>query len=198
MFIIRSLLLFLFIMLLTSCVEVDHYVYGSKNNPKIRLEFSMNHALVEMSDNQSGGDVMGDYADQFRAAGKEIDVKQSRIKRNGEVYDVISCTFSPNSKNFSEYALIYEKDKVIIPTVYDSSDAGSEQIDASVSYMYADMKYSVFVAKSIFPNATVAFTRRPNGKFREVNLTIKEDLYVIKFPMLWLLNGNVNAIVLSR
>ena len=158
----------------------------------------MNHALVEMSDNQSGGDVMGDYADQFRAAGKEIDVKQSRIKRNGEVYDVISCTFSPNSKNFSEYALIYEKDKVIIPTVYDSSDAGSEQIDASVSYMYADMKYSVFVAKSIFPNATVAFTRRPNGKFREVNLTIKEDLYVIKFPMLWLLNGNVNAIVLSR
>ena len=184
--------------ILTSCVEVDHYVYGSKNNPKIRLEFSMNHALVEMSDNQSGGDVVGDYVDQFRAVGKEIDVKQSKTKRNGEVYDVISCVFSPNSKNLSEYALIYEKDKVIIPTVYDSSDAGSEQIDASVSYMYADMKYSVFVAKSIFPNATVAFTRRPNGKFREVNLTIKEDLYVIKFPMLWLLNGNVNAIVLSR
>ncbi len=194
----RLLIFFVFMMLFSSCVEVEHYVYGSKNNTKVRLELYMNHALVEMTDDQSGGDLIGDYADQFRTSGKGVDVKQGKLERNGETYDVITCSFSPNANNFSEYALIFEKDKIIIPTVYDSSDTRNEDVDAYGSFLYADMKYSVFVAKSIFPNATAAFTRRPNGKLREVALTTKDDLYVVKFPMLWLMKGNVNAVVLAK
>ena len=51
-------------------MEVEHHVYGNKNDIKIRFEILANHSMVQMSDNQTGGDVMGDAADQFRAAGK--------------------------------------------------------------------------------------------------------------------------------
>ena len=59
----RFSLLFLFMIVLTSCMEVEHHVYGNKNDIKIRFEILANHSMVQLSDNQTGGDAMGDAAD---------------------------------------------------------------------------------------------------------------------------------------
>ena len=81
----RDSLLAILMMFFTSCMEVEHHVYGSKNDIKIRFEILANHSMVQMSDNQTGGDVMGDAADQFRAAGKGIIVKESTREKAGEI-----------------------------------------------------------------------------------------------------------------
>ena len=85
-------------MFLTSCMEVEHHVYGSKKDVKVRFEILANHSMVQLSDNQTGGDVMGDAATQFRAVGKGMVVKEYKREKNGETYDVVSGTFSANSK----------------------------------------------------------------------------------------------------
>lgn len=63
-------------MYLTSCMEVVHHVYGSKKDVKIRFEVLANHSMVQLSDNQTGGAVMGDAAAQFQAIGKGKVVKE--------------------------------------------------------------------------------------------------------------------------
>jgi len=191
----RFSLLFIFMIVLTSCMEVEHHVYGNKNDIKIRFEILANHSMVQMSDNQTGGDVMGDAADQFRAAGKGIIVKESSREKAGEIYDVVSGTFSTNSKNndFSAYAPLFEKDKIIIPTPFDNSEWNDDN-----SYLFASSTYSVFVVKSLFPKASAAYTLRHNGKIHEVDLKIKGDSYIIEFPILWWLNGNVDAVILAK
>ena len=191
----RFSLLFIFMIVLTSCMEVEHYVYGNKNDIKIRFEILANHSMVQMSDNQTGGDVMGDAADQFRAAGKGIIVKESTREKADEIYDVVSGTFSTNSKSndFSAYAPLFEKDKIIIPTPFDISEWNDDN-----SYLFASSTYSVFVVKSLFPNASAAYTLRHNGKIHEVDLKIKGDSYIIEFPILWWLHGNVDAVILTK
>ena len=138
---------------------------------------------------------MGDAADKFRSIGKGITVKESLREKNGEIYDVVSGAFSVKSKNnqFSDYDLLFEKNQVIIPTPFDNSEWNDEN-----SYLFADSKYSVFIAKKIFPNASAAYTLRPNGKIREVDLKIKGDSYIVEFPLLWWLNGNVIGVALVK
>lgn len=181
--------------LLTSCMEVEHHVYGSKKNVKICFEILANHSMVQLSDNQTGGDVMGDAAAQFRSVGKGMAVKEYKREKNGETYDVVSGTFFTNSNNkdFSDYAPLFEKDKIIIPTPFDNSEW-----DDSNSYLFTNSSYSVFVAKALFPTASAAFTLRSNGKKREVDLKIKGDSFIVEFPILWWLNGNVDAVVLTK
>ena len=176
-------------------MEVEHHVYGSKSDIKICFEILANHSMVQKSDSQTGGDVMGDAADQFRATGKGIIVKESSREKAGEIYDVISGTFSTNSKNkdFAAYAPLFEKDKIIIPTPFDNSEWDNDN-----SYLFASSTYSVFVDKSLFPNASGAYTLRHNGKIHEVNLKIKGDSYIIEFPILWWLNGNVDAVMVTK
>lgn len=176
-------------------MEVEHHVYGNKNDIKIRFEILANHSMVQMSDNQTGGDVMGDAADQFRTVGKGMVVKEYRREKDGEIYDVVSGTFSTNSKNndFSVYAPLFEKDKILVPTPFDNTEWNDEN-----SYLFANSTYSVFVAKSLFPNASAAFTLRHNGQVREIDLKIKGDSYIAEFPILWWLNGNVDAVVLTK
>ena len=192
---IRTFLFSILLMFFTSCMEVEHHVYGSKNDIKVRIEILANHSMVQLSDNQTGGDVMGDAADKFRSIGKGITVKESLREKNGEIYDVVSGAFSVKSKNnqFSDYDLLFEKNQVIIPTPFDNSEWNDEN-----SYLFADSKYSVFIAKKIFPNASAAYTLRPNGKIREVDLKIKGDSYIVEFPLLWWLNGNVIGVALVK
>lgn len=176
-------------------MEVEHHVYGSKSDIKIRFEILANHSMVQLSDNQTGGDVMGDAATQFRTVGKGMVVKEYKREKNGETYDVVSGTFSTNSKSndFSAYAPLFEKDKIIIPTPFDNSEWNDNN-----SYLLASSSYSVFVVKSLFPNASAAYTLRHNGKIHEVDLKIKGDSYIIEFPILWWLNGNVDAVILTK
>ena len=182
-------------MFLTSCMEVEHHVYGSKKDIKVRFEILADHAMVQLSDNQTGGDVMGDAAAQFRTIGKDMIVKEYRREKNGEIYDVVSGSFSTNSKNkdFSDYAPLFERDKIIIPTPFDKSEWDDEN-----SYLFTNSTYSVYVAKAIFPTASTAYTLRHNGQIREIDLKIKGDSYVAEFPILWWLNGNVDAVVLTK
>ena len=191
----RSFLFIIFIMFLTSCMEVEHHVYGSKKDIKVRFEILADHAMVQLSDNQTGGDVMGDAAAQFRTIGKDMIVKEYRREKNGEIYDVVSGSFSTNSKNkdFSDYAPLFERDKIIIPTPFDKSEWDDEN-----SYLFTNSTYSVYVAKAIFPTASTAYTLRHNGQIREIDLKIKGDSYVAEFPILWWLNGNVDAVILTK
>lgn len=192
---IRTFLFFILLMFFTSCMEVEHHVYGSKNDIKVRIEILANHSMVQLSNNQTGGDVMGDAADKFRSIGKGITVKESLREKNGEIYDVVSGAFSVKSKNnqFSDYTLLFENDQVVIPTPFDNSEWNDES-----SYLFTDSKYSVFITKNIFPNVSAAYTLRPNGKIREVDLKIKGDSYIVEFPLLWWLNGNVIGVALVK
>jgi len=192
---IRTFLFFILLMFFTSCMEVEHHVYGSKNDIKVRIEILANHSMVQLSNNQTGGDVMGDAADKFRSIGKGITVKESLREKNGEIYDVVSGAFSVKSKNnqFSDYTLLFENDQVVIPTPFDNSEWNDEN-----SYLFTDSKYSVFITKNIFPNVSAAYTLRPNGKIREVDLKIKGDSYIVEFPLLWWLNGNVIGVALVK
>lgn len=191
----RIIILIAVMMFLTSCMEVEHHVYENKNDIKIRFEILVNHSMIQMSDNQTGGDVMGDAADQFRAAGKGIIVKESSREKAGEIYDVVSGTFSTNSKNndFSAYAPLFEKDKIIIPTPFDNSEWNDDN-----SYLFTNSTYSVHVAKALCPTASAAYTLRHNGQIREIDLKVKGDSYIAEFPILWWLNGNVDAVVLTK
>lgn len=191
----RDSLLAILMMFFTSCMEVEHHVYGSKKDVKVRFEILANHSMVQLSDNQTGGDVMGDVATQFRAVDKGMVVKEYKREKNGETYDVVSGTFSTNSKNndFSAYAPLFEKDKIIIPTPFDNSEWNDDN-----SYLFASSTYSVFVVKSLFPKASAAYTLRHNGKIHEVDLKIKGESYIIEFPILWWLNGNVDAVILTK
>lgn len=183
------------IMLLTSCMEVEHYVYGSKKDIKVRLEILANHAMVQLSDNQTGGDAMGDIAAQFQSIDKGMVVKEYKRAKDGETYDVVSGTFSTNSKNkeFSNYAPLFETDRVVIPTPFDNSEWNDEN-----SYLFTNSTYSIFVAKTLFPVASAAYTLRYNGQMREVDLNVKGDSYIVEVPILWWLNGNVDAVILTK
>lgn len=182
-------------MFLTSCMEVEHHVYGSKKDVKVRFEILANHSMVQLSDNQTGGDVMGDAATQFRAVGKGMVVKEYKREKNGETYDVVSGTFSANSKNkdFSDYAPLFEKDKIIIPTPFDNSEWDDDN-----SYLFTNSTYSVYVAKTLCPTASAAYTLQHNGQIREIDLKIKGDTYIAEFPILWWLNGNVDGVILTK
>lgn len=191
----RIIILIAVIMFLTSCMEVEHHVYGSKKDVKVRFEILANHSMVQLSDNQTGGDVMGDAATQFRAVGKGMVVKEYKREKNGETYDVVSGTFSANSKNkdFSDYAPLFEKDKIIIPTPFDNSEWDDDN-----SYLFTNSTYSVYVAKTLCPTASAAYTLRHNGQIREIDLKIKGDTYIAEFPILWWLNGNVDGVILTK
>ena len=182
-------------MLLTSCMEVEHHVYGSKKDVKVRFEILANHSMVQLSDDQTGGDAMGDAAAQFRAVGKGMIVKEYKREKNGELYDVVSGIFSANSNNkeFLAYAPLFEKDKIIIPTPFDNSEWNDEN-----SYLFTNSTYSVYIAKTIFPTASAAYTLRHNGQIREIDLKIKGNSYIAEFPILWWLNGNVDAVILTK
>lgn len=182
-------------MFLTSCMEVEHHVYGTKKDVEVRFEILANHSMVQLSDNQTGGDVMGDVATQFRAVGKGMVVKEYKREKNGETYDVVSGTFSTNSKNkdFSDYAPLFEKDKIIIPTPFDNSEWNDDN-----SYLFTNSTYSVYVAKTLCPTASAAYTLRHNGQIREIDLKIKGDTYIAEFPILWWLNGNVDGVILTK
>ncbi|MBR4347797.1 MAG: hypothetical protein IKP90_02495 [Fibrobacter sp.] len=179
----------------TSCIEVEHHVYGSKNDIKIQYEILANHSMVQISDNETGGEIMSDMADKFRSVSKGMIVKESLREKDGELYDVVSGTFSIKDKrnDFSAYEPLFEKDQMLIPTPFDNSEWDNDN-----SYMVANSKYSVFVAKSLFPNASAAYTVRPNGKIREVDLKIRGDSYIIDLPILWWLNGNVAGVILAK
>lgn len=176
-------------------MKVEHHVYGSKKDVKVRFEILANHSMVQLSDNQTGGDVMGDAAAQFRAVGKGMVVKEYKREKNGETYDVVSGTFSANSKNkdFSDYAPLFEKDKIIIPTPFDNSEWDDDN-----SYLFTNSTYSVYVAKTLCPTASAAYTLRHNGQIREIDLKIKGDTYIAEFPILWWLNGNVDGVILTK
>lgn len=191
----RIIILIAVMMFLTSCMEVEHHVYGTKKDVKVRFEILANHSMVQLSDNQTGGDVMGDAATQFRAVGKGMVVKEYKREKNGETYDVVSGTFSANSKNndFSDYAPLFEKDKIIIPTPFDNSEWNNDN-----SYLFTNSTYSVYVAKTLCPTASAAYTLRHNGQIREIDLKIKGDTYIAEFPILWWLNGNVDGVVLTK
>jgi hypothetical protein len=64
--------------------------------------------------------------------------------------------------------------------------------------MVANSKYTVYIIKSLFPKASAAYTILPNGKNREVDLKIRGDSYIIEFPILWWLNGNVAGVILAK
>ena len=191
----RIIILIAVMMFLTSCMEVEHHVYGSKKDVKVRFEILANHSMVQLSDNQTGGDVMGDAATQFRAVGKGMVVKEYKREKNGETYDVVSGTFSANSKNkdFSDYAPLFEKDKIIIPTPFDNSEWDDDN-----SYLFTNSTYSVYIAKTLCPTASAAYTLRHNGQIREIDLKIKGDTYIAEFPILWWLNGNVDGVILTK
>ena len=176
-------------------MEVEHQVYGSKKDVKVRFEILAHHSMVQLSDNQTGGDVMGDAATQFRAVGKGMVVKEYKREKNGETYDVVSGTFSANSKNkdFSDYAPLFEKDKIIIPTPFDNSEWDDDN-----SYLFTNSTYFVYVAKTLCPTASAAYTLRHNGQIREIDLKIKGDTYIAEFPILWWLNGNVDGVILTK